>query len=104
MDMIEFNEACKRLAMAWRAFGISVSEAIDAFTEVFSDAIEETTNVIEDFLGYLRKEAKESKKPDGIPIPPRKYHKKDYLHNQNISAYRVDKKVQKNLPYQRRNY
>ncbi len=102
MDMTELNEACKRLAIALRAFGISLQEAAQAFSEVFNDVIEETASKFEDLLEYLGKEAKKPKKPNGIP--PRKYCKKDYLHNQNISAYRVDKKVQKNLPYQRRNY
>lgn len=102
MDMTELKEACERLALAWKAFGISLQEAAQAFAKVFGDAIEETANKFEDFLEHMRKEAKKPKKPNAIP--PIKYCKKDYLHNQNISAYRVDKKVQKNLPYQRRNY
>lgn len=102
MDMTELKEACEHLALAWKAFGISLQEATQAFAKVFDDAIEEIANKLEDFLEYMRKEAKKPKKPNGIP--PAKYHKKDHLHNRSVSAYRVDKKVQKNLPYQRRNY
>lgn len=102
MDMDDFNKACERLAEACEAFRISLQEAIQAFSEMFSNAIRETMGKLEDFLGYLRKEKKKAKKTNGIP--PVKYHKKDYLHNQSISAYKVDKKAQKNLPYQRRNY
>lgn len=103
MDMDKLDEACERLAEACEAFRISLQEAIQAFSEMFSNAIRETMNKLENFLGYLRKEKKKAKKPNGIP-PVKYHHKKDYLHNQSISAYKVDKKAQKNLPYQRRNY
>lgn len=101
MDMTDFNEACKRLTEAWKAFEVSLREAIQVFSEMFGDVVKETIDKLEDFLGCLRKK-EESKKPNWIP--PIKYHKKDYLHNQNISAYRVDRKIQRNLAYQRRNY
>ena len=102
MDITELNEACKRLARAWAAFGISLQEAVQAFSEAFNDVIEETGSKFEEFLEHLKREAKKPQKPNGVP--PIKYHKRDYLHNQNISVYRVNKKVQKNLPYQHRNY
>ena len=80
MDMTEFLvKACERLAEAWKVFGVSLQKAIQAFFE----------------------EKEKSKKSKITPI---KYHKKDYLHNQNISTYRVNRKIQRNLPYQRRNY
>ena len=96
MDTTELQEACKLLSAALKAFGISLQEAAQAFSKIFNDVIEETASNFEDFLKCMRKKAK--------GVPPIKYHKKDYLHNQNISTYRVNKKVQKNLPYQRRNY
>lgn len=102
MDMSEINKACKCLFIAWKAFGISLQEVAQAFSEAFDNVIEETTCRFEDFLEYMQKEAKKPQKPNGIPTI--KYHKRDYLRNQSISTYRVDKKVQKNLPYQRRNY
>lgn len=102
MDTTELQEACKLLSAALKAFGISLQEAAQAFSKIFNDVIEETASNFEDFLKCMRKKSKEPKKPNGVP--PIKYHKKDYLHNQNISTYRVNKKVQKNLPYQRRNY
>lgn len=102
MDTTELQETCKRLSVALKAFGILLQEAAQAFSEVFNDVIEKTASNFEDFLKCMRKKAKKTQKPNGVP--PIKYHKKDYLRNQNISTYRVDKKVQKNLPYQRRNY
>lgn len=86
MTMDEWNALLDKLTEAWGQFVVTVRQAADALTKIF---------------GQLRDE-EEKRSKENITFVPR-CKKNQYLKNYT-PRYRIERRIQKHLPYQRRNY
>lgn len=87
MNMDEWNALCSQIIEAWEHFTNAIQQAADTLAQMF---------------GGLEIKKQENTKPN--PYFNNQCRKKSqYLCNVKLT-YRMEKKAQKNLPYQRRNY
>ena len=104
MGKIEYQEAYDKIAEAYETFAQAVKDVyeqiIEIFTKVFRETIHSIVDLVDKLVNYLHKQEKD----DSHFWYLVKKRRQDYLHNQQISAYKVNRKIQKNLPYQLRNY
>lgn len=86
MTMDEWNALLNKLTEVWESFAVIVRQAADALTKIFGQLHDEE-----------EKHAKE--KETFLPHCKKNQYLKSYT-----PRYRVEKRIQKHLPYQRRNY
>lgn len=86
MTMDEWNALLNKLTEAWEQFTVTVRQAADALTKIF---------------GQLRDEEEKRSKEKTTFVSRCK--KNQYLKNY-APRYKVERRIQKHLPYQRRNY
>lgn len=86
MTMDEWNALLDKLTEAWEQFAVIVRRAADALTKIFEQLHDE-------------KEKRAKEKAMFVPHCKKNQNLKNYT-----PRYRVERRVQKHLPYQRRNY
>ena len=86
MTTDEWNALLDKLTEAWEQFAVTVRQAADALAKIFGGTCDE--------------EEKHTKEKTSFAP----HHKKNQYLKNNTPKYRVERKIQKHLPYQRRNY
>lgn len=86
MTIDEWNALLNKLTEAWEQFAVTVRQAADALTKMF---------------GQLYEEKEKRAKEKAMFVPH--YKKNQYLKNYT-PRYKAERRIQKHLPYQRRNY
>ena len=86
MTTDEWNALLDKLTEAWEQFAVTVKQAVDALEKIF---------------GQIRDEEEKRAKEKAMFVPH--YKKNQYLKNYT-PRYKAERRIQKHLPYQRRNY
>lgn len=86
MTTDEWNALLNKLTEAWEQFEVTVRQAADTLAKIF---------------GQIRDEEEKRAKEKAMFVPHCK--KNQYLKNYT-PRYKVERRIQKHLPYQRRNY
>lgn len=84
----EWNEVLNKLTEAWQQFAATIQQMGEALSKIF---------------GSVNTENSKRSKSSGYYNRYFRKKKDDYLRNQ-ISMYKIERRIQKHLPYQRRNY
>lgn len=83
----EWNEVLNKLTEVWQQFAATIQQMGEALSKIFGSVNTENSKRSKSSSYYNRYSRK----------------KDDYLRNQ-ISMYKIERRSQKHLPYQRRNY
>lgn len=86
MTTDEWNVLLNKLTEVWEQFAVTVRQAADALTKI---------------LGCISDEKEKRAKENAMFVP---HCKKNQYLKTYTSIYRVERRIQKHLPYQRRNY